>query len=167
MLPKSLLALDRIVLDGTSSSKKRVLEQAADLLAASLEETSAEQIFERLLERERLGSTGLAGGVALPHARMSGMKEARGAFLRLAEPVEFDSMDGQPVDLAFALLVPENATEEHLQLLAKLAELFGNPANCARLRKADRAETVLRLLSDPADDNASSGNGSGSLRLPA
>jgi PTS system nitrogen regulatory IIA component len=95
------------------------------------------------------------------------MEEARGAFLRLSEPVEFDSMDGQPVDLAFALLVPENATEEHLQLLAKLAELFGNPEICARLRKADRAETVLHLLSDPADDDASSGNGSGSLRLPA
>jgi PTS system nitrogen regulatory IIA component len=167
MLPKSLLTQARIALDQNTSSKKRVLEQAAALLAADPVEPGAEQIFERLLERERLGSTGLAGGVALPHARIPGTNEARGAFLRLAAAVDFDSMDGEPVDLVFALLVPEDATEEHLQLLAKLAELFGNHDNCKRLRQAESAEVVLRLLSDPADENAASGNGSGSLRLPA
>lgn len=167
MLPTALLALDRIAVNLSMSSKKRALEQAAQLLDVAREEPNAEQIFERLLERERLGSTGLAGGVALPHARMPGITEARGAFLRLTEAVEFESMDGQPVDLVFALLVPEEATEEHLQLLANLAELFGQAENCARLRQADGPEAVLRLLCDPADEDAASGNGSGSLRLPA
>ncbi len=167
MLPTALLALDRIAVDLSISSKKRVLEQAAQLLGVALEEPTSEQIFERLLERERLGSTGLGGGVALPHARMPGVTEARGAFLRLAEAVEFESMDDQPVDLVFALLVPQEATEEHLQLLANLAEIFSQADNCAQLRQADRPETVFRLLCDPADDHAASGNGSGSLRLPA
>lgn len=168
MLPVSLLHTERITLDHSTSSKKRVLEQAAELLAAGLEEPTTEQIFERLLERERLGSTGLAGGVALPHARVAGITEARGAFLRMTTAVEFESLDDQPVDLVFALLVPQDATDEHLQLLAKLAELFGNPEKRGQLRRAEHPETVIRLLCGPDDDHAeSSGNSSGSVRLPA
>ncbi|MCG6966639.1 MAG: PTS IIA-like nitrogen regulatory protein PtsN [Chromatiaceae bacterium] len=146
MLPEGILALCNISIAEPASSKKRILEQAARLLAANAEEPSAEQIFERLLERERLGSTGLAGGVALPHARMPGIKDSRGAFLRLAEPVEFDALDGHPVDLVFALLVPEDATEDHLQLLAKLAATFNDPSLRTRLREAD-AEQAMAILS--------------------
>ncbi|MFM1892565.1 MAG: hypothetical protein RLZ44_1642, partial [Pseudomonadota bacterium] len=102
-----LLQPSRISVANEAASKKRVLEEAANLLAATAEEPTPEQIFERLLERERLGSTGLAGGVALPHARMPGLDTVRGAFLRLAQAVDFDAMDGQPVDLIFALLVPQ------------------------------------------------------------
>ena len=100
MLPNGTLSLGSISVADPASSKKRVLEQAARLLAAHAEEPAAELIFERLLERERLGSTGLAGGVALPHARMPGIDESRGAFLRLAEAVEFDALDGQPTKAA-------------------------------------------------------------------
>lgn len=146
MLPEGTLQTSAISVGETASSKKRVLEQAARLLAGSVEEPSVEQIFERLLERERLGSTGLAGGVALPHARMPGVDACRGAFLRLEEAVEFDALDGQPVDLVFALLVPENASEAHLQLLAKLAGLFDDAAVRERLRAADASE-VMRVLS--------------------
>lgn len=153
MLPEGILELVNISVADPASSKKRILEQAAQLLAANIEEPSAEQIFERLLERERLGSTGLAGGVALPHARMSGIRDSRGAFLRLAEPVEFDALDGKPVDLVFALLVPEEATEEHLQLLAKLATMFNDGQLRDRLRAAG-AEEAMAILTGQSTINA-------------
>lgn len=157
---------NRISLANQAASKKRVLEEAAVLLATGLEELTTEQVFERLLERERLGSTGLAGGVALPHARMPGVTDARGAFLSLAKAVEFDATDGQPVDLIFALLVPESATEEHLQLLADLAKLFSEAAFCERLRHVD-ASAVIPMFSGDQSDDGQSDKGSGSLQLPA
>jgi PTS system nitrogen regulatory IIA component len=153
MLPPGILDLHNISVADLASSKKRVLEQAARLLAANSEEPAVEQIFERLLERERLGSTGLAGGVALPHARMSGIQDSRGAFLRLAEAIEFDALDGKPVDLVFALLVPEDANEEHLQLLSKLAATFNQEDLRNRLREAD-AEQALAILTGKSATHA-------------
>ena len=153
MLPEGILELSNISVADPAASKKRILEQAALLLAAHNEEPSAEQIFERLLERERLGSTGLAGGVALPHARMPGIQETRGAFLRLVEAVEFDALDGKPVDLVFALLVPEDATEEHLQLLAQLAAMFNDEELRDQLRVAE-AEEALAILTGRSTTDA-------------
>ena len=153
MLPQGILELRNISVADPASSKKRILEQAARLLAANSEEPAVEQIFERLLERERLGSTGLAGGVALPHARMPGIQDSRGAFLRLAEPIEFDALHGRPVDLVFALLVPEDANEEHLQLLSKLAATFNREDLRNRLREAD-AEQALAILTGESATNA-------------
>jgi PTS system nitrogen regulatory IIA component len=153
MLPQGILELVNISVADPASSKKRILEKAAQLLAANTEEPAAEQIFERLLERERLGSTGLAGGVALPHARMPGIHESRGAFLRLQEPVDFDALDGQPVDLVFALLVPEEATEEHLQLLARLAAMFNDKELRDQLRVAE-AEEALAILTGQSTTHA-------------
>lgn len=152
MPTQGILDLSSIRVDDPSHSKKRVLEHAAQLLSHADSELT-EGIFERLLERERLGSTGLAGGVALPHARMPGLTQSRGAFLRLDEPVEFDSIDGQPVDLVFALLVPEEATEEHLKLLAELARLFHDPALREKLRHAS-AEQALGILTHSSAHNA-------------
>ncbi len=148
-----ILGIESIRLDDTSPSKKRVLEQAAHLLAPHDTKLS-ERIFGRLLERERLGSTGLAGGVALPHARMPDITQTRGAFLRLASPVDFDSFDGHPVDLVFALLVPEEATEAHLQLLAELARTFNDPTLRAQLRRADSAQALDLLTRRLAHDAA-------------
>lgn len=145
MLPKGILELANISIAEPASSKKRILERAAQLLAANSEDPTAEQIFERLLERERLGSTGLAGGVALPHARMPGIHDSRGAFLRLAEQVDFDALDGRPVDLVFALVVPEEATEEHLQLLARLAAMFNEEELRDQLRTSDAKEALAIL----------------------
>lgn len=153
MLPEGLLELSGISIADPASSKKRVLEQAARLLAVRAVEPEAEQIFERLLERERLGSTGLAGGVALPHARMPGVESSHGAFLRLAEPIDFDSLDGQPVDLVFALLVPEEATEEHLQLLGSLAGMFNDDELREQLRSAE-AEQALAILTGHSTTHA-------------
>lgn len=145
MLPEGILKPSGISVADPASSKKRVLEHAARLLAGQSDQPSVERIFERLLERERLGSTGLAGGVALPHARMSEVTECRGAFLRLNEGVEFDALDGQAVDLVFALLVPEETSDEHLQLLATLASMFNQPALRDALRSADAGEAMQIL----------------------
>ncbi len=167
MHPADLLQPARVSVPNPAASKKRVLEEAANLLAAGADQPTGETIFERLLERERLGSTGLAGGVALPHARMPGVTYPRGAFLRLALPVDFDAMDGQPVDLVFALLVPEEATDEHLQLLAGLARLFSDSTLCTRLRGASDPAALMQLLKGGAPTDATSGKGPGSVRLPA
>jgi PTS system nitrogen regulatory IIA component len=154
MLPPDLIDATRVSVDDPAPSKKRVLERAAALLAVDGEdEPTTEQIYERLLERERLGSTGLAGGVALPHARMPGISGSRGAFVRLAEAIEFDALDGEPVDLVFALLVPEEATEAHLQLLAQLAARFNQADLRQRLREAE-ADDMLQLLSNDLTGDA-------------
>ena len=153
MLPEGILHLTSISVADPASSKKRVLEQAAQLLAPAGGEPAAEQIFERLLERERLGSTGLAGGVALPHARMPGINSSHGAFLRLDEAVEFDALDGEPVDLVFALLVPEDATEGHLQLLGQLATMFNQPELREQLRSAE-AKQALAILTGTSTTHA-------------
>ncbi|RKT43750.1 PTS sugar transporter subunit IIA [Thiocapsa rosea] len=128
------------------SSKKRLLETLAELLANDHPRLSTESVFERLLERERLGSTGLGHGVALPHARIKEVSQVIGAFVQTARGVDYDAADGEPVDLAFALLVPETATEEHLQLLAYLASRFSESATRARLRDASSPTAILDLL---------------------
>lgn len=128
------------------SSKKRLLEALARLLASDHPSLNPDTVFERLLERERLGSTGLGHGIALPHARVKEVKEALGAFVSTVKGVDYDAMDGEPVDLAFALLVPESATEEHLQLLAQLAGLFSDPLVRKRLREAESPGAILRVF---------------------
>jgi len=150
MLPDNLLHEHQIELHDPAASKKKALEHLAGLLTLEGRPPAAEQIYEKLLERERLGSTGMSHGIALPHARVKGLRNPRGALLRLSEPIDFDALDGQPVDLLFGLLVPEQATDEHLGLLAELARLFGDADLCRRVRDAQSPLEVLRLLI-PAD----------------
>ena len=151
MQPSELLDRVAISIANTAGSKKRVLEEAAALLAASLPESDPETIYERLLERERLGSTGIGHGVALPHARIDGLTRAYGAFVQLGTAVDYDAIDGKPVDLVFALVVPREATEEHLQLLAKLAALFSDSALCDRLRVArSEGDIIAEIRTPPA-----------------
>jgi len=106
-----------------ASSKKRVFEQAG-ILFENNHGIARASVYDALFAREKLGSTALGQGIAIPHGRIKGLKEARGAFLRLAAPVQFDATDGKPVDMVFVLLVPEAATEHHLQLLSELAQMF-------------------------------------------
>jgi PTS system nitrogen regulatory IIA component len=138
----------RIACQQPGSSKKRSLEVLSQLLADSLPVFTAAEIFNSLVGRERLGSTGLGQGVALPHGRMNGLDRPIAAFLSLSEGVDFDAIDGQPVDLLFALLVPEESTDEHLKILARLAEMFSQPEICTRLRGCNDGDECFKLISN-------------------
>ena len=141
----NLLTADQVVLGLDASSKKRVFEQAGILFESRLG-LARSVIFDSLFARERLGSTGLGQGVAIPHGRIKGLKQAAGAFLRLAQPVPFDSPDGRPVDLLFVLLVPEQATEQHLQILSELAQRFSDRTFREKLASAGEATDILALF---------------------
>jgi len=146
MFPPQLIVAERIGNSLDISSKKRLLEVLGELLASAAPDLGPEAVFERLLERERLGSTGLGHGVALPHARMEQITEAVGAFAQLRRGVDFAAIDEGPVDLVFALLVPEEANEMHLQLLSRLAAMFSDPQLRQDLHEADSKDRILALL---------------------
>jgi PTS system nitrogen regulatory IIA component len=146
MFPPQLIVAERIGNSLDISSKKRLLEVLGELLASAAPDLGPEAVFERLLERERLGSTGLGHGVALPHARMEQITEAVGAFAQLRRGVDFAAIDEGPVDLVFALLVPEEANEMHLQLLSRLAAMFSDPQLRQDLREADSKDRILAHL---------------------
>lgn len=141
-----LLSPGRVVVPGPIPGKKRLLERAAALLAGGSPDTER-AVFDALVGRERMGSTGLGHGVAIPHGRSAQVGTAVGCFLRLPEPVDFSSPDGQPVDLVFALVVPEHFTSQHLVLLSQLAEMFGDEGFRARLRAAGDGAALYALLS--------------------
>lgn len=148
MFPPNLITVTRVRVAAEVTSKKRLLEALATLLAAEHPQPGDAVIFDRLLERERLGSTGLGQGVALPHARIKNLTEPVGAFVQVQGLVPFDAIDDQPVDLAFGLLVPDAATDETLQLLAHLAGMFSDAHLRAALRGARSPERLHALLSD-------------------
>jgi PTS system nitrogen regulatory IIA component len=147
MLISDLLSPERIRCDVQSSSKKRLLEIISEELARNSDEFSEREIFESLCARERLGSTGLGKGVAIPHGRVKGSRHVEASFIRLKKPVPFDAIDGQPVDLLFCLAVPEDCGEDHLKLLAQVAELFSNPELLRQLREANDSGRLMQLLS--------------------
>ena len=140
-----ILPLDHIVLDLPVSSKKRLFEQIG-LLIENKAEMARSDVFECLFAREKLGTTALGQGVAIPHGRIKGLKQAVGALIRLAAPIPFDSPDGRPVTLLFVLLVPEQATEEHLQILSELAQRFSDRAFREALQQAADAPAVVSLF---------------------
>lgn len=136
-----LLAPANILLNLEISSKKRMFEQVG-LLFENNQGIARSLVFDSLFARERLGSTGLGEGVAIPHGRIKGLRDAVGAFIRLQSPVPFDAPDGQPVSLVFVLLVPDQATEQHLQILAELAQMFSDQSLRRRLIDAADAGTL-------------------------
>ena len=140
-----LLPLSHVLVDLQASSKKRLFEQVG-LLFENHDGIAKSVVFDSLLARERLDSTGLGQGVAIPHGRIKGLKEALGALVRLAQPVPFDAPDGAAVELAFVLLVPEKATEKHLQLLSELAQMFCDKALREAIRRAADAAEVHQLI---------------------
>lgn len=142
-----LLPTGNIVLDLEASSKKRVFEQAG-LLFENNQGIARSVVYDALFAREKLGSTGLGQGIAIPHGRIKGLREATGALLRLSAPVPFESPDGKPVSMLFVLLVPEQATEQHLQILSELAQRFSDKAFRDALAGAADAEAARRLFAD-------------------
>jgi len=142
-----LLANENIILDFEASSKKRVFEKVG-LLFENSQGIARSTVFDSLFAREKLGSTGLGQGIAIPHGRIKGLKAAHGAFLRLAVPVAFDSPDGKPVSLLFVLLVPEEETEQHLQILSELAEHFSDRSCREALCMADSPDVIRKIFSN-------------------
>jgi PTS system nitrogen regulatory IIA component len=140
-----LLSVDDVVVGLDASNKKRVFEQAG-LLFENRYGIARSHVYDALFAREKMGSTGLGLGIAIPHGRIKGLKEARGAFLRLASPVQFDAPDGQLVNLVFVLLVPEAASEHHLQLLSELAQMFSDKAFREKLAAAPDAAVAHALF---------------------
>jgi len=143
-----LLVPERISCDNQASSKKRVLELLSEMIAEGQETLDKSEVFDSLLSRERLGSTGLGHGVAIPHGRLKESDKTIGAFIKLQDGIDYDAMDHQPVDLLFALLVPEQSTDEHLQLLAKLAEMFSDAEVVNQLRRAHSTAALLNIVQE-------------------
>ncbi len=148
---RDLITPKRITICLSVSSKKRMLEELSALLHRDQSDVDQNAAFQSLVERERLGSTGIGKGVALPHARVKGLKRPMGAFATLAQRMDYDSADGEPINMAFALLVPEHASEEHLQMLSVLAELFSNKNLRERLSRATTPQEIYGLLVDQND----------------
>jgi len=142
----SLLSPERVQCKDPARSKKRALECAAALLADAVPGMSGNEIFEALNGRERLGSTGLGHGMALPHGRVAALRQPLAACLTLAEPIDFDAPDRQRVDVLYALLVPRDCSREHLQILAGLAEMFNDPDLRRSLREQTHSEDLIECL---------------------
>jgi PTS system nitrogen regulatory IIA component len=136
-----------------AGSRKKALEAASDLLAEHYSELSARALFDELMSRERLGSTGLGEGVAIPHCRIP-CKQIVGAFLKLEEPVDYDAIDDQPVDLLFVLAVPPLETTAHLEVLAALARVFESPESRRRLRAQNSDGALYEELIGLASNDA-------------
>jgi PTS system nitrogen regulatory IIA component len=142
-----IITPDRVRCGVEANSKKRALEVLSAQIALADPVLTPRAVFDCLLTRERLGSTGLGSGVAIPHGRLPNLLQAIGAFIRLKEPVNFDALDNEPVDLLFGLLVPAESTDEHLQMLSLLAEGFSDESLRHQLRSAEASsETAFLLL---------------------
>ncbi|MEX0622773.1 PTS sugar transporter subunit IIA [Saccharospirillum sp.] len=147
MIPlDQVLTVERAFIGAFGSSKKRVLQTLAERLANAVPGVTELDLFDQLIARERLGSTGLGQGIALPHCRLANIDRPVAALVKLDEAVDFESPDRQPVDLMFALVVPETATDEHLQLLAAVVERFNDTDTVAALRDSRDPDELYRLF---------------------
>lgn len=145
---ENILTPGRSLVNVPGGSKKRVLEQIAKVLGQDLPDLDSQTIFESFIAREKLGSTGFGNGIAIPHCRMPGCASPLSAVLRLDMPVDFDAIDGAPVDLLFVLLVPEAATDEHLELLRQIASMLDREEVRERLRQASTGQDLYQAVVD-------------------
>ena len=145
MAISALLSPQKIFIDTEVSSKKKLLELIANITA---DQTRLPEsiIYTNLLNRERLGSTGLGQGFAVPHARLPDLEKTVGCFFRLKQPVNFESPDNLPVDLVFAIIIPQEATEEHLLILSSLARIFSDADICEAIRAANSKEEIEKII---------------------
>jgi PTS system nitrogen regulatory IIA component len=138
-----------------AQNKKQLLQELSQAMANRVA-VDHRLIFETLLKREKLGSTGIGQGIAIPHGKLPAITRVYGLFARLAAPVDFDSVDGQPVDLVFVLLAPEHAGADHLKALARISRLLRDPSVVAKLRGTEDAEGLYAILTEPAANPAPS-----------
>jgi len=134
-------------------SKKQALQDLAKR-ASELASQNERAIFDVLMDRERLGTTGVGNGIAIPHGKMAGLDKLYGVFARLETPVDFQAIDDRPVDLVFLLLAPETAGADHLKALARVSRLLRNSQVCEKLRGTDQADALYAILSDTAETRA-------------
>lgn len=148
-----LLTPASVIANLRAANKRQVLLELARR-AAALTGRHERAIFEVLLERERLGTTGIGGGTAIPHGRLPDLPRLYGLFARLERPTEFEAIDDQPVDLIFLLLTPETSGADHLKALARISRLLRDKAICEKLRGTDRADALYALLTDRTASHA-------------
>ncbi len=142
-----LIGPDSVIADLRATSKKQALQELAER-AATITGLHERQIFDVLLERERLGTTGVGNGIAIPHGKLAGLKKLHGVFARLSTPIDFEAIDERPVDLIFLLLAPETAGADHLKALARVSRLLRDQSMCEKLRKTDTADALYILLTE-------------------
>jgi len=148
-----LLVTDAILPRLKSANKKQALQEMA-AKAAVLTGRDERDIFETLMQREKLGSTGVGHGVAIPHGKLAGLDRLVGVFALLDRPIDFDSLDGEPVDVMFLLLAPESAGADHLKALARIARVLRDDETAAKLRAADDAAAMYALLTENVRSDA-------------
>jgi len=141
-----VIDINRIKSDIDVRSKKRALEELSNLIAQPETQLGASKIFDSLIARERLGATAVGYGIAIPHGRLKNCNKTTGAFIQLSEGIDFDSIDNQPVDMMFALIVPQESTDEHLQILALLASMFKDEDFRNKLRQTKDVNDIYQLL---------------------
>jgi nitrogen PTS system EIIA component len=148
-----LLAPNGVIPSLKATCKKQVLQELAER-ASSLTELDSHEIYDTLLQRERLGSTGLGRGIAIPHVKFRPLEDIVCLFARLEQPIDFESHDGEPVDIVFLLLAPEHASGDHLKALARISRLVREPDTLDRLRDAKDADQLKTILTTPATSHA-------------
>ena len=141
----SLLTPEAVFHGLDAHSKKHAIQEISTAMA-KLTETPEREVFDTLLQRERLGSTGVGHGIAIPHGKLVGLPKIAGAFFRLAEPIDFEALDEKPVDLIFTLLAPEDAGADHLKALARIARVLRTPGMVEDLRNASNAGEIYSLM---------------------
>lgn len=146
MLIESILTPERCKANIEGGSKKRVIETLAKIFADNIENFKVDDVYQSLINREKLGSTGLGGGIAIPHCRFETQGETYGVCVTLNHPIDFDAVDSKPVDIIFAMLVPENAEKSHLEFLASLAEVMQNQSFVERLRATNTDEDLYKVI---------------------
>lgn len=147
-----ILTIEAVLPSLRAASKKQVLQELA---AVAAEQTGQDRqfIFDLLLQREKLGSTGVGDGIAIPHARLPGITQVRGIFARLEKPVAFDAVDDKPVDLIFLLLAPQTSRAEHLKALARISRMLRDRLVCEKIRNSESTEALYILLTQHDEDS--------------
>jgi nitrogen PTS system EIIA component len=149
MIPlNQVLSTELTFIEDFGASKKKVLQTLAERLSKTLSGISDLEIFDQLIARERLGSTGIGSGVAVPHCRLDNLEKPIAALVKLNSPVDFEAIDKHPVDLLFALVVPTEATDEHLQLLASVVERVNNPDSLKKIRQSSDIESLYTTFTN-------------------
>jgi nitrogen PTS system EIIA component len=148
---ENLLTPERTACQVPGISKKRIFETIARMISNDQISLGYDEVFTQLIAREKLGSTGLGQGIAIPHCRIGNCTQPLGTLVTLDQAIDFDAPDGQPVDLVFALLVPEDAHQKHLDTLAQIARCFSQPQYCQRLRAAPDQGSLFQAATSPAD----------------